>query len=380
MYKLRKSNFLIIALFLMTIFLASSAASAAGAQTPPDIIGHWAQGPIESMLAQGIASGYPDGTYGPDNQITRAEFCSMINRAFKFTAEVDINYWDVKPGDWYYNDIAKARAAGYMAGDANGTMRPNDPINRQEMAVIIDQLLKLDHNGVEILSGFSDWPNISVWARNAVAAVVEAGYMSGDTNGTFNPLQPASRAMAATVLNGVINNPPTPPTTPIDQGSTSSGGSSGGSSSGSEDHHGPFIVNIFAPNLIISQVGSTYTYDVSMINTDSIGKVIITFNEAIQKCNPDDIELRAYSDFDATGQLIWFPGSKDFVKNWLYNEFSPGTSGELIANVESDYGLLYDSMSLYFSGMPEVKCIQADIFDLANNKTTITLNIYSPTI
>lgn len=69
--------------------------------------GHWAQSQIEKWVKQGLAKGYPDGTFRPDNKVTRAEFVTLLNRAFgqqKPGAECD--FADVKPTDRYYADAA----------------------------------------------------------------------------------------------------------------------------------------------------------------------------------------------------------------------------------------------------------------------------------
>jgi hypothetical protein len=55
---------------------------ATNTQTPSDISGHWAQQTIEKWLSQGLIEGYPDGTFGPDKPVTRAEFVTMVNKAF----------------------------------------------------------------------------------------------------------------------------------------------------------------------------------------------------------------------------------------------------------------------------------------------------------
>lgn len=92
-------------------------ASAAIAQST-DIQGHWAEKQITSWVQKGLASGYPDGTFKPDSNITRAEFITLTNQAYNFTATTDINYVDVASSAWYAPEIARARAAGYISGYA----------------------------------------------------------------------------------------------------------------------------------------------------------------------------------------------------------------------------------------------------------------------
>ena len=77
---------------------------------------HWAKTYIEEAVKYGFVSGYTDGTFKPDNPITRAEFTKMLNSAIGNTAETDINFPDVKSGKWYYNDVQKGVAAGFISG------------------------------------------------------------------------------------------------------------------------------------------------------------------------------------------------------------------------------------------------------------------------
>ncbi|MCX5780363.1 MAG: S-layer homology domain-containing protein, partial [Firmicutes bacterium] len=81
---------------------------------PSDIQGNWAEPQITAWLDKGIVHGYPDGTFKPDSSITRAEFVTMTNQAFGFSASVPMQYTEVHTSDWYAGEIAKAQAAGYV--------------------------------------------------------------------------------------------------------------------------------------------------------------------------------------------------------------------------------------------------------------------------
>jgi hypothetical protein len=110
----------------------------------------------------------------------------MANRAFSFTETADINYSDVAAGDWYATEIAKAKAAGYIAGYEDGTMKPNAEISRQEVAKIMATILKLDiSNGV--IEYFTDAEAIPAWSKDFISAMVKAAYMNGYPDGSFQP-------------------------------------------------------------------------------------------------------------------------------------------------------------------------------------------------
>jgi uncharacterized protein YjdB len=195
--KSKKISSAILLVFLITLFGAFSASAA----DLSDIKGHWAENEIKAMVSQGIVTGYTDNTFKPGNAISRAEFITIINRAFGFEESAEISYTDVKPGDWFAPQIQKARAAGYIAGYEDNTMRPNNKISRQEVAVIIGRILNLDNNaGLTEVDRFSDAASIPSWSRGAVGAVVAAGYMTGYPDGSFKAGNNITRAEAVVVV------------------------------------------------------------------------------------------------------------------------------------------------------------------------------------
>ena len=165
-----------------------------------DIVGHWAESAITSWQDKGLISGYEDGTFKPDNSITRAEFATMINKALGFTEKGEVSFSDVKEGDWYYDAISIAAKAGYCSGYTDGTFKPNATITRAEAAVMIS-LAKSLAKDETATSKFSDAANIPAWAKGYVGAVVSAGYMSGRPNGTFDGTNTITRAEAVSSID-----------------------------------------------------------------------------------------------------------------------------------------------------------------------------------
>lgn len=112
-----------------------------------DIDGHWAEAQIERWIERGIVKGYEDGTFKPENPIKRCEFAALMNRTFGFVEKAEVNFSDIEGTEWFVEDIAKAVAAGYMKGDAEGTFRPDDPIARQEAALVLARIYELGDQG-----------------------------------------------------------------------------------------------------------------------------------------------------------------------------------------------------------------------------------------
>lgn len=162
-----------------------------------DISGHWAAAPIQKLVALGAISGYPDGTFKPNNNITRAEFVSVLTKAYKLEAKGSAAFGDVT-SHWAKDAIAAAVEAGIVNGYSAERFGPNDLITREQMAVMIAKAAKLSDAADE--SSFTDSANIAVWAQPAVAAVASQGIMSGYQDGSLRPKGLATRAEAATVI------------------------------------------------------------------------------------------------------------------------------------------------------------------------------------
>lgn len=169
---------------------------------PNDIGGHWAQSTITQWTSKGYISGYPDGTFKPDNSITRAEFVVLVNKAMGYTKKGNAYFKDLSSSHWAYNEIMKGVSAGYISGDASGTFRPDDPVSRQEAAVMISKILDLGKNPAAAAK-FVDYRFIPAWSVGYVGSVTESGIMSGYPDGDFKADRVLTRAEAVVSLDGV---------------------------------------------------------------------------------------------------------------------------------------------------------------------------------
>jgi hypothetical protein len=177
---------------------------------PSDIKGHWAETQISSGVNRGLIKGYEDGTFKPENSITRAEFMAIVNRAFGYSEKAQISFSDVSANDWYAEEAAKAKAVGYITGYDDGTMKPNNQITRQEVAAIISRIMELEKvEDSNLLGRFSDAAQIAGWSKGYVGAVVKEGYMGGYPDGTCKPAKSITRAESIVMLDrvaGVLYN------------------------------------------------------------------------------------------------------------------------------------------------------------------------------
>ncbi|GIP09184.1 hypothetical protein J1TS5_13540 [Paenibacillus macerans] len=166
-----------------------------------DIAGHWAEDYIKRATAKGIVSGYPDGTFKPNNPVTRAEFTVMLAGAMKLEGTgAALTFTDHDQiGRWARQAVAQAAQAGIVIGYSDGSFRPNAQITRAEMAMMIARALKQQLND-NASTGFADDEAIPQWAKGAVEAIRKLGIVDGRGANRFVPDEKASRAEAVVML------------------------------------------------------------------------------------------------------------------------------------------------------------------------------------
>ena len=144
---------------------------------------HWAFDYIGEMAQREVISGYPDGRFLPENQVTRAEFAKIMVCAagMRVSNTNQTSFTDVYTSDWYcpYIEAAKEYLTGYST--ASGMVyRPTTPALREDIAVALVKLKGYDTSVVDesILNMFSDSYSISDSAKKYVAVAVERGLIS----------------------------------------------------------------------------------------------------------------------------------------------------------------------------------------------------------
>ncbi|MDR9787921.1 MAG: S-layer homology domain-containing protein [Peptococcaceae bacterium MAG4] len=170
-----------------------------GEQQPTfnDIAGHWAADNINQLVGLGAINGYPDGSFKPDNNITRAEFTTILVRAFQLTSKDGKTFPDTAV-HWARDYIAAAADNGVVNGYDTGFFGPDDLITREQMAVMVVNAAKLPAASGELR--FDDSSSISGWAREAIVTATHNGIMQGYPDNTIQPLGNATRAEAVTVI------------------------------------------------------------------------------------------------------------------------------------------------------------------------------------
>ena len=161
----------------------------------------WAMDAVEYLYKEGIINGRSENSFAPNETVTRAELVKMIVESLDISGgSNEVEFGDVSDGDWFSSYIKKAAAAGIVNG-ANGIFRPDGGVTREDAALIIFRALGLENSG-EIT--FDDAADISDYAKPAISAMVESGYISGMGNGTFMPKATLTRAQAAQLIYNAL--------------------------------------------------------------------------------------------------------------------------------------------------------------------------------
>lgn len=158
-------------------------------------------------MARHIVNGFDDNVFAPNNSITRAEFAAMLTRVLKLEEDTgESAFQDVSGNEWYAGDVKKAAKAGIIKG-WEGKFRPGDKISRQELAVMIHRAYLYAGGKVNVLKEktFSDKKSIRTWAGEAVKSVYTLGIVKGSPDGSFGPLDNATRVEGVVMLKALMN-------------------------------------------------------------------------------------------------------------------------------------------------------------------------------
>ncbi|WP_050180109.1 S-layer homology domain-containing protein [Domibacillus robiginosus] len=172
---------------------------------------------LSAIIDAGIMSGYEDGSYKPDNSVTREEFATFLARALQLP-EGPAKFKDVSPSSSLAPYVNAAAAAGIINGGSDGNFSPKATITRQDMALMISNALKyLGKDAAYVKPPFPDVDNLSSAYRTAIGKSVSLGIISGYTDGRFGPLDNARRGQAAAFIYRMLQgNLPEPAVKPFE--------------------------------------------------------------------------------------------------------------------------------------------------------------------
>jgi len=177
-----------------------------------DMEQHWAKDAVNDLGSRLVVSGISETSFNPDADITRAEFAAIIVRGLGLRQGIGANpFLDVESDAWYEGAVRTAVSYGLITGFEDGTFRPNEKITREQTMLIVAKAMKLTGLALEtgdddpslVLKPFTDSASIDAWAKDAVALVVKSGLIKG-RDGKLESESYITRAEVAAIIQRLL--------------------------------------------------------------------------------------------------------------------------------------------------------------------------------
>lgn len=174
--------------------------------------GHWAFQEVSTLAEKGVFKGYGDGTFRPQQNISRQEFAVLIERIIRLEGrpvpgDYGLSYKDANQiADWARSSVTATTSMGIFRGDAQGKFNPQNPVSRAEIAVVLVRLLDKEEEATQLQPEeglfFNDVENH--WAKGCILLAKRLQLVSGYADGSFKPQGQASRAEVAAMLTRLL--------------------------------------------------------------------------------------------------------------------------------------------------------------------------------
>ncbi len=181
---------------------------------------HYAYTEITDLVDRGVINGFTDGTFRPAKEVNRAEFAAFVARSLELPSSTS-SFSDVPKSAALYDGVSRAYKAGIIKGFSDGTFKPGTPVNRQDMAVMIDRAMQLKGSYTQSKAlNFGDKAKVGAYAKTSVERLYHYNVMGAYSGSNFAPTTIGTRAETAkflynmlTVVEGGVIAPTTPPST-----------------------------------------------------------------------------------------------------------------------------------------------------------------------
>lgn len=365
-----------------TALLGAIAFPASAATDLTDINGSYAKDAILELVDKGIINGKGDGKFDPTGKIERQDFAIILAKALSLdlsAAPATATFSDVPTTHYAFKAVEAAAKAGLIKGNGDGTFGLNQNLTRQDMAVLFVRALGVDAAGKGADLRFSDADQIRDYAKDAVGAAVELGFISGNPDRTFNPAGNAERQAVAQVAANFLKKAeemkkgappsqnqdtepaqPESPATPTPPVSTGGTGSTGGSSDGGTTNPGtgPVTSELAQPAVSISNYRTiSLTYHENLdenhiptpenfhITTKSEGQDTPVLIKNIQVEGKSVlIEIRSYLVLGSSVQLSYTTEPSEHAIRSLTGKRSPVITSKPLTYQTSDPLALLDRL------------------------------------
>lgn len=146
-----------------------------GSKRFQDMVNHWAGAFVDGLVQAGGIVGFSDGTFRPDQRVTRAQFAAFVMASFsdRPTNQPPVQFTDIAQDFWAYDALLTAQRLGFMSGYPDGTIRPNEPITRIQGIVAVTNGLGLSGGRADDIGLYQDRAQVPSYAVDALATATQ---------------------------------------------------------------------------------------------------------------------------------------------------------------------------------------------------------------
>jgi hypothetical protein len=194
----------------LVVDVTSKTASSVFTDVTADGVGQWAANAVDFAQACGLVSGMDAGIFSPNTPMTRAMLVTVLYRAAgQPQVTVTTNFTDLNVGSYYYNAVVWANVMGIVNGTSDTTFSPDDPVTRQQIAAILYRYASSQDGAPEYegnLNAYTDRSSVELYAVTPMTWAVSHGIITGTSDTTLSPRDPATRAQVVVMLHRYLTN------------------------------------------------------------------------------------------------------------------------------------------------------------------------------
>ena len=167
---------------------------------------HWAYTAVEKASEAGLMNGYADGRFGKNDPITRGQMVQILYNYYGEDCGTNSGFSDVPASAWYAKAVTWASKKGVVSGYSNGTFGPDNQLTREQMVTILYNVADKPETNPSAISQYSDYYQVASYAADGFAWAVSNKVVSGTSSTTLSPRGTATRAQVAVILVRYLEN------------------------------------------------------------------------------------------------------------------------------------------------------------------------------
>ena len=200
----RNASFMTIMLAIVMVIMVTSASQPFSDVSPTKDA--WCYTQVMKAYEAGLINGYGNGLFGKNDPITRGQIVQILYNYYGEDSGTNSGFSDVPSSAWYAKAVTWASKNGVVSGYSNGTFGPNNKLTREQMVTILYNVAGRPTTNTSALAQFNDRGQVAAYAVNGFSWAVSNKVVSGTSNTTLSPRGTATRAQVAVILIRYLEN------------------------------------------------------------------------------------------------------------------------------------------------------------------------------